>query len=41
MVGIYRVLSLTKAYVFQLNPGNHFVQGIERTAVGIQWLLNR
>ena len=27
--------------VFQLNPGNHFVQGIERTAVGIQWLLNR
>ena len=27
--------------VFQLNPGNHFVQGIERTAAGIQWLLNR
>ena len=26
---------------FQLNPGNHFVQGIERTAAGIQWLLNR
>ena len=27
--------------VFQLNPGNHFVQGIERTIAGIQWLLNR
>ena len=27
--------------VFQLNSGNHFVQGIERTVVGIQWLLNR
>ena len=27
--------------VFQLNPGNHFVQGIERTAAGIQRLLNR
>ena len=27
--------------VFQLNPGNHFVQEIERTAAGIQWLLNR
>ena len=27
--------------VFQLNPGNHFVQGSERTVAGIQWLLNR
>ena len=27
--------------VFQLNPGNHFVQGIERTIAGIQWLLCR
>lgn len=27
--------------VFQLNPGNHFVQETERTAAGIQWLLNR
>ena len=27
--------------MFQLNPGNHFVQGMERTAAGIQWLLNR
>ena len=27
--------------VFQLNPGNHFVQGIERTIAGIRWLLNR
>ena len=27
--------------VFQMNPGNHFVQGIERTIAGIQWLLNR
>ena len=27
--------------VFQLNSGNHFVQGIERTVAGIQWLLNR
>ena len=27
--------------VFRLNPGNHFVQGIERTTAGIQWLLNR
>lgn len=26
---------------FQLNPGNHFVQGIERTVAGIQWLLSR
>lgn len=27
--------------VFQMNPGNHFVQGIERTIAGIQWLLSR
>ena len=27
--------------VFQLNPGNHFVHGLERTVAGIQWLLNR
>lgn len=27
--------------VFQLNPGNHFVQGIERTIAGIQWLLSK
>ena len=27
--------------VFQLNPGNHFVQAVERTAAGIQWLLGR
>ena len=27
--------------VFQLNSGNHFVQGIERTVAGIQWLLSR
>ena len=27
--------------VFQLNSGNHFVQGSERTVAGIQWLLNR
>lgn len=27
--------------VFQLNPGNHFVQGIERTVAGIRWLLDR
>ena len=27
--------------VFQLNPGNHFVQGIERTVTGIRWLLGR
>ena len=27
--------------VFQLNPGNHFVQGIERTVAGIRWLLGR
>ena len=26
--------------VLQLNPGNHFVQGIERTIAGIQWLLS-
>ena len=26
---------------FQMNPGNHFVQGIERTVAGIQWLLSR
>ena len=27
--------------VFQLNPGNHLVQGIERTIAGIQWLLSK
>ena len=27
--------------VFQLNPGNHFVQSVERTAAGIDWLLSR
>ena len=27
--------------VFQLNPGNHFAQGIERTVAGIRWLLDR
>ena len=27
--------------VFRLNPGNHFVQGTERTVAGIQWLLSR
>jgi len=27
--------------VFQLNPGNHFVHGVERTAAGISWLLSR
>ena len=27
--------------VFQLNPGNHFVQSVERTAAGIVWMLSR
>lgn len=27
--------------VFQLNPGNHYKNAVERTAVGIAWLLNR
>ena len=27
--------------VFQLNPGNHFVHGLERTMAGIRWLLGR
>lgn len=27
--------------VFQLNPGNHFVQSAERTSAGIAWMLNR
>lgn len=27
--------------VFQLNQGNHFVQGVERTVAGIRWLLGR
>ena len=27
--------------VFQLNPGNHFVQSAERTAAGIIWMLGR
>ena len=27
--------------VFQMNPGNHFVQSVERTAAGLCWLLNR
>lgn len=26
---------------FQLNPGNHFVQSVERTAAGIAWMLGR
>lgn len=26
---------------FQLNLGNHFVHGVERTAAGISWLLSR
>ena len=26
---------------FQLNLGNHFVQGVERTTAGIEWLLSR
>ena len=27
--------------VFRLNPGNHFVQSVEHTAAGIDWLLSR
>ena len=27
--------------VFQMNPGNHFAHGIERTVAGIRWLLSR
>ena len=27
--------------VFRLNPGNHFVQSVERTAAGIVWMLGR
>ena len=27
--------------VFRLNPGNHFVQSVERTAAGIVWMLSR
>ena len=27
--------------VFRLNPGNHFVQSVERTAAGIAWMLRR
>lgn len=27
--------------VFQLNPGNHFVQSVERAAAGIAWMLSR
>jgi len=27
--------------VFQLNPGNHFVEAVKRSALGIQWLLTR
>lgn len=27
--------------IFQLNPGNHYHQAAERTAAGINWLLNR
>ncbi len=26
---------------FQLNPGNHFVEAVKRSALGIQWLLSR
>ena len=25
--------------VYQLNPGNHFQNGIQRTAAGIEWIL--
>jgi len=27
--------------MFRLNPGNHFIHGVERTAAGIGWLLSR
>ena len=27
--------------VFELNPGNHFRDGIKRTAAGIAWILSR
>lgn len=27
--------------IFQLNQGNHFVQEIERTVAGLQWMLSR
>jgi len=27
--------------VFRLNPGNHFVDALKRSAMGIQWLLTR
>ena len=26
---------------FQVNPGNHFAEGVKRSALGIQWLLSR
>lgn len=26
---------------FQLNPGNHFKDVVQRTATGLQWLLSR
>ena len=26
---------------FQLNPGNHFKDVVQRTAAGLQWLLSR
>lgn len=29
------------ASVFELNPGNHFVNGTERTAKGVAWILNQ
>lgn len=27
--------------VFQLNPGNHYKNAVQRTAAGISWILNR
>lgn len=33
--------SLGVSAMFQINPGNHYDHGVERTAAGIAWLLSR
>lgn len=39
LAAYYRSLGIETAFV--LNPGNHYVQAAQRTALGIAWVLNR
>lgn len=38
---VFEITNQIIGIVRQPNPGNHFAHGIERTAAGIQWLLDR